>query len=505
MEQKKKRSALFLVGAGASVSAGIPVAEGIIENIKNQFPYLCNNKTCSNYSDYMELISLAQRRELIKGLVDKAKLNISYLYLSALIKAGYADRVLTTNFDDLIERALALENIFPAIYDFASSQEFIKGEAADISLFHLHGQKDGFILSNTKEEVENTKEKMKDVFDDSIQKRTIIVVGYSGINDPVFKLLAEMPDYENRLYWVGYKNEKPEKQVENEILERYKKYAFYIKGCNSDEFIRKLCNELKIGGPRIVEKPFSYLQEVLNCIAKFKIDDKKTDPVTETKKYVNRAINIFEKDIERFENFKSEFEEIKNDKITKFARDAWINADYNKYDELRKLVNKDSSVETIDYFVRFIYNMGLVSHRDAIKEQNKQEKEELLNKAICKYKEAIEINEKHYYSYYNCGLALLVLAEIKTDVDVEKEKLLQEAIEKFQKTIDLNFDDSRVYYILARCYSINKEVEKALDSFDKSLRRKNGLTIKYINEDKDFDNIRNTARFKELLDKYFPE
>jgi hypothetical protein len=121
-----------------------------------------------------------------------------------LIDEGYVDRVLTTNCDPLISRACALVNSFPAVYDFAASHIFNPGQVGEKAIFHLHGQRDGFVLLNTRSEVTKHRNHVKPVFDDAHKGRVWIVVGYSGENDPVFDLLARVKTFEYGLYWIGY-------------------------------------------------------------------------------------------------------------------------------------------------------------------------------------------------------------------------------------------------------------------------------------------------------------
>ena len=131
----KGYSIAVLLGAGMSESAGIPLAKGMVEEIKKQFPHLASTCTKETYPGYMSLLAPAQRRRLIGSFVDIAKINLAHLYLGALVKENYVDRILTTNFDPLVIRSLALFNIYPAVYDFAASQEFVPGEAAQLSVF----------------------------------------------------------------------------------------------------------------------------------------------------------------------------------------------------------------------------------------------------------------------------------------------------------------------------------------------------------------------------------
>ncbi len=56
----------------------------------------------------MNCIDPNARNKLLKGYIDRAQINVTHIYLAQLIKEGFADYVLTVNFDNLMLRAMAL-------------------------------------------------------------------------------------------------------------------------------------------------------------------------------------------------------------------------------------------------------------------------------------------------------------------------------------------------------------------------------------------------------------
>jgi len=56
----------------------------------------------------MAMLTPSERKKLIESLVKKSKINWAHISIAQLMKAGYIDRVLTTNFDNLVQRACAL-------------------------------------------------------------------------------------------------------------------------------------------------------------------------------------------------------------------------------------------------------------------------------------------------------------------------------------------------------------------------------------------------------------
>ena len=139
----------------------------------------------------MSKLTPSERRNLISRIVKDAKINWTHIAIAQLMKQGYINRVLTLNFDNLVQRACSLVNEFPAIYDMTTSSEFRTDLLFDKSVIHLHGQHTGFILCNTEEEVDAQSKVLQPIFDQLDQKSLWIVIGYSGNNDPIFKLLAK--------------------------------------------------------------------------------------------------------------------------------------------------------------------------------------------------------------------------------------------------------------------------------------------------------------------------
>ncbi|PGB42877.1 hypothetical protein COM02_24380 [Bacillus toyonensis] len=186
------------------------------------------------------------------------------------MKHGYINRILTLNFDNLVQRACSLVNEFPAIYDMTTSSEFRTDLLFDKSVIHLHGQHTGFILCNTEEEVDAQSKVLQPIFDQLDQKSLWIVIGYSGNNDPIFKLLAKKDIFEHRLFWVGYENNPPSEMLKSDLLSD-EKYAFFIKGFNSDDFFVLVSQHLGCFPPTFIRKPFTHLSDTLDTLARYKI------------------------------------------------------------------------------------------------------------------------------------------------------------------------------------------------------------------------------------------
>lgn len=239
----RDKGCTLLIGAGCSVKAGIPTATEFVEIIRKEYPRAYERAPKKTYPHVMAQLLVAERHDLISHYINNAKLNWAHLAIAQLLKNGFVDRVLTVNFDPLVMRACALVGVFPAVYDFAASQNFKPDFIARESVFYLHGQHTGFAVLNTESEVKRLSEHLGPVFTDSARGRVWIVAGYSGENDPVFDHLAKIERYDNGLYWICYKDTPAQKHVQENLLVAGKD-CFCIQGFDADDFFVSLAQGL---------------------------------------------------------------------------------------------------------------------------------------------------------------------------------------------------------------------------------------------------------------------
>lgn len=351
---KEKTRINLLIGAGASVTGKIPLANTIIQDIKKKFPREYEKAEKKTYAECMATLTSLERRKLISDYVDNSKVNWTHLLIAHLMKNNVINSVLTTNFDNLLIRACALENSIPGVYDLAASNSFRPELLYEKSIIHLHGQYTGFVLCNTESELENQIKKIEPTFIEMNKNSMWIVVGYSGENDPIVKLFKKYKNSDNRLYWIGYKDSDPNEDVK-ELLEEKEKHCYYIKGYDSDSFFVNLCRGLEKYPPDLINAPFTYLYSTIDTITEYIEDDipfvNAESYNNMTKDIVKKAINEYEHNnvimaeyyyrlnlIEEFKQVRekaSEEEKIEIDKITeKYKFKDLTNGALNYLDEL---------------------------------------------------------------------------------------------------------------------------------------------------------------------------
>ncbi|MCP4049454.1 MAG: tetratricopeptide repeat protein, partial [bacterium] len=115
---------------------------------------------------------------------------------------------------------------------------------------------------------------------------------------------------------------------------------------------------------------------------------------------------------------------------------------------------------------------------------------EQFEKAIGNYNKAIEINAEDKNAHFNKGYCYQTLGHYEM------------AIDSYNKAKEINPEDEFVYVSLGGVYSLLNEKDKSLEclkiSFEKGLRDFEG-----IEEDTDYDNIRDTIEFISLISNTF--
>lgn len=389
----------------------------------------------------MAELTLSERRDLIAQYVDEARINWAHLCIALLIQAGYVDRVLTTNFDLLVARACAMLGVFPAIYDFATSQLLKKADIPDQAVFYLHGQRTGFVLMNTDEDMQKHSQLLGPVFEDAGSGRVWIVVGYSGENDPVFQHLADVPRFDNGLYWIGYGDREPADHVRDQLLTQDKD-AFYTKGYDADSFFVSLTQKLGIFPPNLIARPFTYLQDALTRITPFTdpgqaFDD---DVMRTPRDWILRAIDQFETpgwDI-IIQGGRPQLDDQKRSGLLAVAaRYLLMQGRYDQVLTFRPDYDATPSLELAD-MLSMAYVMRGNQLLDLAKAGTGEDADKLFAQSRENYEAALSLKPDRHEALHNWGNLLLDLAKRKTGE--QAERAFTQAEEKYQAALAIKPD-----------------------------------------------------------------
>jgi tetratricopeptide (TPR) repeat protein len=437
----RKRGCTLLIGAGCSFMAGIPTAGGFVDIIRDRYKLAYLRSTEKTYPKCMAELLLSERRDLIGSYVDEAKLNWAHLCIGLLMQEGYVDRVLTTNFDLLVVRACAMLGVFPAIYDFASSQLLKKADIPGQAVFYLHGQRTGFVLMNTVEDMREHSKLLGPVFEDAGSGRVWIVVGYSGENDPVFDHLASVPRFDNGLFWIGHGNREPAAHVRDHLLLQDKD-AFFTKGFDADSFFVTLTRLLGIFPPDLVARPFTYLNRALTHIIPF-VDPGQTseaDVMHNPRSWIQKAIAQFEQpawEVIRGVRVPGSSDQQQSGFLTVAAQYLLMAGRYDEVLGYRQEWDASPSAELANV-LSIAYVMSGNQLLDRAKAAAGEDADRLFAAARQQYEEALHVKPDRHEALHNWGNVLLDMA--KRTRGPEAERLFVEAEQKYEAALALNRD-----------------------------------------------------------------
>ncbi len=541
----RKEKCTLLIGAGCSITAGIKSAPGIVADIRESrgktdrtdLSYYYDKAlerakqrdhrlVQPTYGDCMSILPPGPQRELLRGYIDRAKLNWAHVGIGALVSAGYVDRILTTNFDPLIARGCAVFHEFPAVYDLTMSPKLKLEDLADKAVFHLHGQRNGFSLLNSEAELRAHKQHVKPLFDHARGNRTWIVCGYSGDNDPLMELIVEQERYDYELFWIDIKDEPPARL--RPLTERCEEtFCRYFRFPGADQFFIRLARHLELFPFQFMDRPIEHLQALIGNFAEFPLDatdlgldllkdarerlDHYQTLIASTEKSADQAaaeqiagIGIAQ---ERNTDAPSTGSNTLSDDM--HATIALM-AGNKAYEDAMSAERPDTALagfqEAAKYYAEAIaikpdMHVALNNWGIALNQQAKRSPDEEAYvqwaEAGEKFAQALAIKADMHEVLNNWGITLTAQAH-RAD-GAERDRLMSEAYAKY--LLAEKIAPGQIAYNLACIHAMRNELDDMTHWLDQSLAAGKLPTREYIATDKDFDSVRETPQFKAWLAK----
>jgi hypothetical protein len=235
---------VLLIGAGASITSGIPAAAATAEKAakwawcreygrspddvriqrSDYWPWLCQQSWFSEkapladqYPKIMErLLGVRkQRRDFFERLISPGvPPSAGYRCLARILNEGWISTVLTTNFDHRLEDATILENKPHFLVSIKTSDDLVRFNAspADPQLVYLHGSVEHYSDKNLDREVDSLEQGLIERLVPVLRDHPLIVVGYRGSEPSVMKgLLLEQRgptnNFAHGVFWCVRENE----------------------------------------------------------------------------------------------------------------------------------------------------------------------------------------------------------------------------------------------------------------------------------------------------------
>ena len=238
----------LLLGAGASISSGIPSGSDLVWHFKREilsssgkisgkkfqdlkiednkkiiqsyFAEKGESHIVNPYSHYFNECypDPLVRKDFLTSLVRDKKPSVGFMCLSAMIEQQKINTVWTTNFDDLIEKAINGLNYKSCQIVSPDNASTVQQFKTDIpTVVKLHGDFRYDPLQNTDEELQKLEESLHQYFLDASTKRGLLVVGYSGSDESVLQTIEKALEKPNAfpkgLIWCIPKDVSPNERL----------------------------------------------------------------------------------------------------------------------------------------------------------------------------------------------------------------------------------------------------------------------------------------------------
>jgi NAD-dependent SIR2 family protein deacetylase len=211
----------FFLGAGASISSGIPMTNEMIWEFKKSIYCSENEKPqelfkdlqssysrniiqeyldiqgvhpklgdANEYSHYFELCynTNIARNRYIQQKVSNIQPSLGYKCLGKLITTGKVIDVWTVNFDELIEAGI--KSIYSGFSVNVLSSANQANKSTDLaSVYKLHGDYRYDQLKNISNELKTLENELHNAFLLGLQHKALVVIGFSGRDDSIMNLL----------------------------------------------------------------------------------------------------------------------------------------------------------------------------------------------------------------------------------------------------------------------------------------------------------------------------
>ncbi len=183
---------VLVLGAGASLSSGTSLNRSVVERIVGAFDPQA-------FDAYLAQCSDDERFAILRDLVEGASPSIGYRALAELIRAGYFDVILSTNYDPLLEDAIVGLDMRRRDYLFlvhgVMDPDFIADHLDNpvprIKLLKLHGDLFYQRFFYTGDEIERFPPPIQRALEIYLNHRDFLIVGHSMRDSDINRCLTE--------------------------------------------------------------------------------------------------------------------------------------------------------------------------------------------------------------------------------------------------------------------------------------------------------------------------
>ena len=280
LKNNPKEYCLFL-GAGASIDSGAKDANTIAYAILKEIYEAMSSLSLTNQREKRKFDEWAKerrsfskileefagnrsRRDIIAKYVTKATPSTGYKKLALLVKNGFFRGAFTTNFDNLLEKALQSQGLVinsdfevlvlgkddEKVID-SKIRDFLRNRNQAFLVLKLHGDLHyPSTLRVTESETRRFSTKLSRCLSDCLNELGFIFVGYGGRDPDVLKVLGKIRQVSYPHWWVSKR-----KVTNNDVLEFLRRTGSQNNILWEDEFGPGVFDDLFIGLHKVLLGP----------------------------------------------------------------------------------------------------------------------------------------------------------------------------------------------------------------------------------------------------------
>lgn len=261
-----RRRFILFCGAGVSKDAGIPSGWDILidtlskiyqqeqkgngkfskKEVEKWYLHTEGLKNVS-YSEILDLVypGMEQKRLYLNSFFEGKQAGETHKTIAKMVRTGLIRFIITTNFDNLIEKALDMEGLNDKYSVISTNDQAKNSDTWDkvevCRIYKVHGDKDQGPIRNSPTELEKLDEYIERDFQELINRHGVIVLGYAGEDEGVMKCFERREYHRYPIYWQYRGN--VNKRVKNMILNQDGVLVLYDR---ANEFLNELLDRIEI-------------------------------------------------------------------------------------------------------------------------------------------------------------------------------------------------------------------------------------------------------------------
>jgi len=463
----------FLLGAGASVSSGIPSATTLARQWYGEIREFLDKKQFDEWKEKKKIdeknlassySAIYERRfksspsngyvEIQKQLEHKEP-SIGYAFFAKILAETPHRFVITTNFDSLIEDALFI---------YTKTKPLVCGHESLASYINVHGFRPTIVkihrdvlfdpISDSKG-TNDLKEQWQKALKPLLSGFHLIVIGYGGNDGSLMNYLKELITDRKSIYWCV----KDINNINDDIKKALRGDDFFVKIDGFDELMVEVSSayNLKIEKDEIVKNAQIRMQKFDEELKKFSKEvqekaDKSGEEISPAIKEVLPVWWQYQNQINHTKN-QEEKETLYLEGIAKLPKSyellgnyaIFLHGERRNYDEAEKYYQKTFELNPEYINANVGYGVFLQSVRKNYDEAEKY------------YKKALKLNPEYVEAHISYAM---YLHEIHKDYD-EAEKHYKKALELNPEHINGNVNYAQLLLFLGRKKEAELYIQKA--------------------------------------------